>query len=68
MGFPRWLRPNQHASAIYSLSLNASLRVRIQFEDAAGELWSKVNDAEPERVSSISRGRDTVRGIPVNGE
>lgn len=68
MGFPRWLRPNQHASALYSLSPNASLRVRMQFEDAAGELWSRVNDAEPERVSSISRGRGTVRGITVNGE
>jgi hypothetical protein len=68
MGFPRRLRPNQHASALYSLSPNASLRVRVQFEDAAGELWSRVNDAEPERVSSIPRGRGTVRGIDDNGE
>ncbi|BBZ47934.1 hypothetical protein MPRM_52150 [Mycobacterium parmense] len=49
--FPRWLRPNQHASALYSLGPDASLRVRIQFEDEAGEVWSRTNDADPERVS-----------------
>jgi hypothetical protein len=51
--FPRWLRPNQHASALYSLEPNASPHVRIKFEDEAGEVWSRANDAEPERVSSI---------------
>jgi hypothetical protein len=50
--FPRWLRPNQHASALYSLEPNASPNVRIKFEDEAGEVWTRANDAEPERVSS----------------
>ena len=68
MGFPRWLRPNQHASALYSLSPNASLRVRMQFEDAAGELWSRVNDAEPERVSSILPGRSEQRRTSFAGQ
>jgi hypothetical protein len=66
--FPRWLRPNQHASALYSLESNASPRVRIQFEDEAGELWSRTNDAEPERVSSTSRGPGAVRGTAVTVE
>jgi len=68
MGFPRWLRPNQHASALYSLSSNAYLRVRIQFEDAAGELWSRVNDAEPKRVSSILPGRSEQRRTSFAGQ
>lgn len=68
MGFPRWLRPNQHASALYSLSSNAYLRVRIQFEDEAGELWSRVNDAEPERVSSILPGRSEQRRTSFAGQ
>jgi hypothetical protein len=54
LDFPRWLRPNQHASALYSLESNAFPRVRIRFEDAAGQVWSRANDAEPERVSSTS--------------
>ena len=49
--FPRWLRPNQHASALYSLELHASPNVRIKFEDEAGVVWSRTNDAEPEGVS-----------------
>ena len=57
LDFPRWLRPNQHASALYSVESNAFPRVRIQFEDETGEVWSRTNDAEPERVSSTSRGR-----------
>jgi hypothetical protein len=57
LDFPRWLRPNQHASALYSLESNAFSRARIQFEDAAGQVWSRANDEEPERVWSISRGR-----------
>jgi hypothetical protein len=57
LGFPRWLRANQHASALYSLESNAFPRVRIRFEDAAGQVWSRANDEEPERVSSISRNR-----------
>jgi hypothetical protein len=61
MDFPRWLRPNQHASALYSLEPNASLKVRIKFEDEAGEVWSRANDAEPERVSSKSRSSGEVR-------
>jgi hypothetical protein len=40
LDFPRWLRPNQHASALYELELNASLRVHIEFEDESGEVWS----------------------------
>jgi hypothetical protein len=50
LDFPRWLRPNQHASALYSLEPDASPNVRIKFEDEAGEMWSGTNDAEPERV------------------
>ncbi|GAB4902166.1 hypothetical protein [Mycobacterium avium] len=68
LDFPRWLRPNQHASALYSLESNASLRVRIQFEDAAGQVWSRVNDAEPQIVSSRSPGRGELRGAAVAGE
>jgi hypothetical protein len=49
--FPRWLRPNQHASALYSLEPNTSPHVRIKFEDEAGEVWSRANDTEPERIS-----------------
>jgi len=68
LDFPRWLRPNQHASALYSLEPNASLCVCIQFEDEAGEVWSKTNDAEPERVSSTSPGRGELRRTAVTGE
>jgi hypothetical protein len=57
LGFPRWLRPNQRASALYAVKPNASLRVHIQFEDEAGEVWSRTNDAEPERGSSPSPHR-----------
>ncbi|WP_322860572.1 hypothetical protein U8D42_27520 (plasmid) [Mycobacterium europaeum] len=59
--FPRWLRPNQHASALYSLEPNAAPDVRIKFEDDAGQVWSRANDAEPERVSSISRSSGELR-------
>jgi hypothetical protein len=51
LDFPRWLRPNQHASALYSLEPDASPNVRITFEDEAGEMWSATNAAEPEQVS-----------------
>ncbi|HEV7583595.1 MAG TPA: hypothetical protein VGO77_24930 [Mycobacterium sp.] len=51
LDFPRWLRPNQHASALYSLEADTSPNVRIKFEDEAGEMWSGTNDAEPKRVS-----------------
>jgi hypothetical protein len=51
LDFPRWLRPNQHASALYALEPNASPRVRVQFKDEAGEVWARTNDAEPETVS-----------------
>jgi hypothetical protein len=54
LDFPRWLRPNQHASALYALEPNASIRVRVQFEDEAGEVWSRTHNAEPERVSPSS--------------
>jgi hypothetical protein len=60
LNFPRWLRPNQHASALYALEPNTSLRVRVQFVDEAGEVWSSMNDAEPERVSPSS--------VPLAGE
>jgi hypothetical protein len=60
LNFPRWLRSNQHASALYALEPNASLRVRVQFEDEAGRVWSRMNDAEPERVSPSS--------VPLTGE
>ena len=59
--FPRWLRPNQHASALYSLEPNASPTVRIKFEDEAGEVWSRANDAEPERVVNIAKLRRAPR-------
>ncbi|HEY1841015.1 MAG TPA: hypothetical protein VGG53_12505 [Mycobacterium sp.] len=62
LDFPRWLRPNQHASALYSLEPNASPAVRITFEDEAGEVWSRANDAEPERVSPTSRSSGGLRG------
>jgi hypothetical protein len=68
LDFPRWLRPNQHASALYSLESNAFPRVRIQFEDEAGKLWSRTNDAEPERVSSTLPGRGELRRTGVTGE
>ncbi|SPM31560.1 hypothetical protein MTAB308_5079, partial [Mycobacterium terramassiliense] len=68
LDFPRWLRPNQHASALYSLEPNASLCVCIQFEDEAGEVWSKTNDAEPERVSPTSPGRGELRRTAATGE
>ena len=68
MDFPRWLRPNQHASALYSLEPNASPAVRIKFEDEAGEVWSRANDAEPERVSSLSRSSGELRGGDGAGE
>lgn len=60
LNFPRWLRPNQHASALYALEPDASLRVRVQFENEAGEVWSRVNDAEPEMISPSS--------VPLAGE
>lgn len=68
LDFPRWLRPNQHASALYSLEPNASPTVRIKFEDEAGEVWSRANDAEPERVSSTSRSSGELRGSASAGE
>jgi hypothetical protein len=54
LDFPRWLRPNQHASALHTVAPNASFRVRVQFEDEAGEVWSRTNDAEPKRISPSS--------------
>jgi hypothetical protein len=54
LDFPRWLRPNQRASALYAVDPNASLRVRIRFEDETGEVWSRTNDAAPVRVSSAT--------------
>jgi hypothetical protein len=67
--FPHWLRPNQHASALYSLEPNASPTVRIKFEDEAGEVWSRANDAEPERVSSTtSRSSSELRGSASAGD
>ncbi|MCW2661577.1 MAG: hypothetical protein JWP83_2729 [Mycobacterium sp.] len=66
--FPRWLRPNQHASALYSLESNASLKVRIQFEDETATVWSRANDAEPERVSSTSPSRPERRRTASAGE
>jgi hypothetical protein len=66
--FPRWLRPNQHASALYSLEPNASPTVRITFEDEAGEVWSRANEAEPERVSSTSRSSGEFRASAGAGE
>jgi hypothetical protein len=52
LGFPRWLRPSQHASALYHLELGACLRVRIQYEDEAGIIWDRTNNAEPHMVSA----------------
>jgi hypothetical protein len=50
LDFQRWLRPNQHASALYTADPNPCRDVYVQFEDEAGDVWSKTNDAEPERV------------------
>jgi hypothetical protein len=61
LDFPRWLRPNQHASALYALEPNASPRVRVKFKDEAGEVWSRTNDAEPERVSSSPASKSMER-------
>ena len=52
--FPRWLRPEQHASALYQVEVGASLQVHVQFEDQAGQAWSITNDEEPECISSAS--------------
>jgi hypothetical protein len=57
VNFPRWLRPRQHASALYAVEPDASLRVCIQFEDTAGDLWSRTDDDQPQRVSSYSASR-----------
>lgn len=66
--FPRWLRPNQHASALYSLEPEASPRVRIQFEDEAGNLWSRTNNSEPERISPSTPRHGELRHAVVVGE
>ena len=68
LDFTRWLRPNQHASALYSLEAKTFPRVRIQFEDEAGQVWSRTNDAEPERVSSTSPARGELSPTAVIGE
>jgi hypothetical protein len=65
LDFPRWLRPNQHASALYELELNASPRVRIRFEDEEGEVWSRTNGAEPERVSSPTERHTSCPQVPA---
>jgi hypothetical protein len=68
LDFPRWLRPNQNASALYSLEPNASPAVRIKFEDEAGEVWSRANDTEPERVSSRTSSFAEPHHAGVTGE
>jgi hypothetical protein len=65
LGFPRWLRPNQHASALYELDDNAAPLVHIQFEDESGEAWSRTNDAEPERVSSSTERQTSCPQMPA---
>jgi hypothetical protein len=65
LGFPRWLRPNQHASALYELEDNAAPLVHIQFEDESGEAWSRTNDAEPERVSSSTERHTSCPQMPA---
>ncbi|BCZ21774.1 hypothetical protein MYSE111917_02585 [Mycobacterium senriense] len=67
LDFPRWLRPNQHASALYSLEPNTSPHVRIQFEDDAGYVWSRVNDAEPEGLSPKSPSSGERRDSAIAG-
>ncbi|MDT5082904.1 MAG: hypothetical protein QOJ80_7541 [Mycobacterium sp.] len=57
LNFPRWLRPTQHASALYDVESGARLRVRIQCADAAGTVWGRTNDAEPHVVSTASHRR-----------
>lgn len=54
--FPRWLRPNQHASSLYTVEPQARLRVRVQYEDDAGAMWSRTNDAKPQAVSAPGQG------------
>lgn len=68
LDFPLWLRPNQHASALYSLETNACPDVRIKFEDQRGEVWSITNGAEPERFSSTSASHPELRGSANPGE
>jgi hypothetical protein len=50
--FPRWLRPNQLASALYSLDPPTSPQARIEFEDEAGIGWSRTNVHEPDRLTT----------------
>jgi hypothetical protein len=52
LNFPRWLRPSQHASALYDVESEASLRVCIRYVDHTGAAWSRTNDAEPHMVST----------------
>jgi hypothetical protein len=61
LDFPRWLRPEQHASALYELPVGASPDVHIKFENEAGEMWCRSNDAEPELVSPSPRRDHTER-------
>lgn len=68
LDFPRWLRPNQHASALYSLEPDASPDVRIKFEDDAGDVWSRRNDVEPERISSKSPNHGELPDSTIAGE
>lgn len=68
VNFPRWLRPNQHASALYSLEPNAAPQVRIRFEDEAGDVWSRTNDAEPQRVSIRASSFAGPRLAGITGE
>jgi hypothetical protein len=51
LDFPRWLRPGHRASALYEVDVSASPRVRIEFEDHAGVVWSRTNDDEPRQIS-----------------
>jgi hypothetical protein len=58
LDFPSWLRPRQHASALYELRPDASPRVHIQFEDEAGCMWSRTNDDEPQQLSPSPTSRN----------
>jgi hypothetical protein len=57
LNFPRWLRPTQHASALYDVESGARLRVRIRCADSAGTMWGKTNDEEPQVISTAAHRR-----------
>jgi hypothetical protein len=63
--FPQWLRSGQHTSALYSVVAHTHPRVRIEYHDDAGIRWSRIDSAEPQRVSSSAPLTRTERSDTV---